>query len=164
MSGRAWYKRCGADFIEGTMGLSLEEKGAYSLVLDLIYSHGGPIADDPRWLAGVCNVSTRKWATIQKTLISAGKITVKDGRIWSAIVDRWTTLSGRESLPHRLRAAVIERDGKVCAYCGLIPETVEIDHIIPVSRGGRTTLGNLTVACLPCTRSKGAKTVQEWLS
>lgn len=84
MSGRPWYKRCGADFIEGTMGLSLEEKGAYSLVLDLIYSHGGPIADDPRWLAGVCNVSTRKWKSIRDRLVAAGKIAVEEGRISNA--------------------------------------------------------------------------------
>lgn len=38
------------------------------------------------------------------------------------------------------------------------------DFIEGTMGGGRTTLGNLTVACLPCNRSKGAKTVQEWLS
>jgi uncharacterized protein YdaU (DUF1376 family) len=58
-----WYKRCGADFIHGTMMLSLEEKGAYSLCLDLIYDRGGPIPDDARWLSGVCGVSLRKWGS-----------------------------------------------------------------------------------------------------
>jgi uncharacterized protein YdaU (DUF1376 family) len=84
MSGRPWYKRCGADFIEGTMGLSLEEKGAYSLCLDLIYSHGGPIADDPRWIAGICNVSVRRWNSIRLRLIEAGKIFIDDGCISNA--------------------------------------------------------------------------------
>lgn len=78
MSGR-WYKRCGADFIHGTMNLSLEEKGAYSLCLDLIYDRGGPIPDDARWLSGVCGVSMRKWNSLRQSLINAGKLTAENG-------------------------------------------------------------------------------------
>lgn len=93
MSGRPWYKRCGADFIEGTMGLTLEEKGAYSLCLDLIYSHGGPIADDPRWIAGICNVSLRKWTALRQRLVSAGKIFVSEGKISNARADKELIIS-----------------------------------------------------------------------
>lgn len=93
MSGRPWYKRCGADFIEGTMGLSLEEKGAYSLLLDLIYSHGGPIADDARWLAGICSVSVRKWNSLRDRLIEAGKIVIVDGRISNPRADKELIIS-----------------------------------------------------------------------
>lgn len=78
---RPWYKRYPSDFIQGTVGLSLEEKGAYSLILDLIYDKGAPIVDDARYLAGICNVSLRKWAAIRERLISAKKITVLDGFI-----------------------------------------------------------------------------------
>jgi uncharacterized protein YdaU (DUF1376 family) len=80
MSGR-WYKRCGADFIHGTMMLTLEEKGAYSLCLDLIYDRGGPIPDDARWLSGVCGVSVRKWNAIRGRLIELGKLSANDGLI-----------------------------------------------------------------------------------
>jgi uncharacterized protein YdaU (DUF1376 family) len=76
-----WYKRCGADFIHGTMMLTLEQKGAYSLCLDLIYDRGGPIPDDARWLSGVCGVSIRKWNSIRERLIELGKITVKGGHL-----------------------------------------------------------------------------------
>lgn len=76
-----WYKRCGADFIHGTMMLTLEEKGAYSLCLDLIYDRGGPIPDDARWLAGVCGVSIRKWNVIRERLVSIGKLTIENGLI-----------------------------------------------------------------------------------
>ncbi len=86
MSGR-WYKRCGADFIHGTMMLTLEEKGAYSLCLDLIYDRGGPIPDDARWLSGVCGVSLRKWAAIRDRLISLGKIAAVDGHISNSRAD-----------------------------------------------------------------------------
>ena len=78
---RPWYKRYPADFIDGTVGLSLEEKGAYSLILDLIYARGAPIKDDARYLAGVCNISLRKWAAIRDRLIEAKKIIISDGFI-----------------------------------------------------------------------------------
>lgn len=81
---RRWYRRCGADFIHGTMKLTLEEKGAYSLCLDLIYDRGGPIPDDERWLAGVCNVSTRKWRSLRDRLIDLGKLTLIDGHLSNA--------------------------------------------------------------------------------
>lgn len=79
MSARPWYRRYGGDFVMGTMALSLEEKGAYSLCLDLIYDRGGPIPDDARWLAGVCGVSVRKWMALRESLIAAGKILARDG-------------------------------------------------------------------------------------
>ena len=78
---RPWYKRYPADFIQGTMGLSLEEKGAYSIVLDLIYAKGAPIVDDERYIAGVCNISLRKWAAIRERLVEAKKITISAGFI-----------------------------------------------------------------------------------
>lgn len=81
MSKRPWYKRYGGDFVMGTMSLSLEEKGAYSLCLDLIYDRGGPIPDDARWLAGVCGVSIRKWNSLRDALIAAGKLAEVDGRL-----------------------------------------------------------------------------------
>lgn len=83
MSAR-WYKRCGADFIHGTMMLTLEEKGAYSLCLDLIYDRGGPIADDARWLSGVCGVSIRKWNAIRQRLLDLGKLVAEDGHLSNA--------------------------------------------------------------------------------
>lgn len=81
MTGKQWYKRYPAAFIEGTMGLSLEEKGAYSLCLDLIYSNGGPIPDDARWLSGVCGVSLRRWKILRLALITCGKLHAIDGKL-----------------------------------------------------------------------------------
>lgn len=74
-----WYRRFPDNFIAGTVGMTLEEKGAYSLVLDLMYVRGGPVPDEPRYIAGVCNCSVRKWNAIRERLISLGKIHVVDG-------------------------------------------------------------------------------------
>ena len=87
-SERPWYKRYGSDFIAGTLGLSLEEKGAYSLILDLLYDRGRPLPDDPRYIAGVCGCSVRKWNAIRDRLIEAGKITVRDGTISNPRFDK----------------------------------------------------------------------------
>src|SRR6185437_5491447 len=81
MSDRPWYKRYPSDFIGGTIGLSLEEKGAYSICLDLIYDHGRPIPDDARWLAGVCGCSTRKWNAIRERLLETGKLLLREAAL-----------------------------------------------------------------------------------
>jgi uncharacterized protein YdaU (DUF1376 family) len=78
---RPWYKRFPADFIAGTLALSLEEKGAYSVCLDLIYDRGGPIPDDAQWISRVCGCSVRKWKTIRETLVNAGKLVASDGTL-----------------------------------------------------------------------------------
>lgn len=79
---RPWYKRYPADFIAATLHLSLEEKGAFSIVLDLIYDRGEPIPDDSRWIARVCGCSTRKWNVIRQALIEDDKIAeTGDGRL-----------------------------------------------------------------------------------
>jgi uncharacterized protein YdaU (DUF1376 family) len=76
---RPWYKRYGADFVHGTLGLTLEEKGAYSIVLDLIYDRGGPIPDDPQYIAGICGCSVRRWNAIRNHLVELNKLIVTDG-------------------------------------------------------------------------------------
>ena len=48
-----------------------------------------------------------------------------------------------------------------CIYCGSM-EKIEIDHVIPLSRGGNHSIGNLVPSCQYCNRSKGSKTIMEW--
>jgi len=40
---------------------------------------------------------------------------------------------------------------------------LEIDHIVPESKGGETKPDNLHLACRYCNRAKGAKTIDEWM-
>jgi hypothetical protein len=49
----------------------------------------------------------------------------------------------------------------VCAYCGTAEGTMEVDHIIPVSRGGTDALSNLVLACASCNAQKGDRTPEE---
>lgn len=57
------------------------------------------------------------------------------------------------------RKEILVRDGYTCAYCGDKAGTV--DHVIPQSRGGEWTWGNLVAACEPCNQRKAAKTPEE---
>lgn len=84
MSDHPWYRRFPDNFLGGVLGLTLEEKGAYSVVLDMIYGRGGPIKDEPRYIAGVCNCSVRKWNAVRARLIDLGKLYVIDGCLMNA--------------------------------------------------------------------------------
>jgi len=54
------------------------------------------------------------------------------------------------------------QNGK-CWYCLIdISKYFEVDHRIPISRGGSNDVGNLCLTCQKCNQSKGAKLVHEW--
>lgn len=52
---------------------------------------------------------------------------------------------------------------KECFYCGSESERYEIDHYIPISKGGTSDLNNLVVACQKCNREKWNKHPLEFL-
>ncbi|MDY0096219.1 MAG: HNH endonuclease [Candidatus Vecturithrix sp.] len=54
-------------------------------------------------------------------------------------------------------------DDFTCQYCGAKTDDLECDHIIPVVRGGGDEFANLITACARCNRSKGSKTMTEWI-
>lgn len=71
----------------------------------------------------------------------------------------------RALMTSNLREKIKERDNYSCRKCGLsIKEErnllLEIDHIIPLSRGGITSVENLQTLCWKCNRSKGAKLIE----
>jgi len=61
------------------------------------------------------------------------------------------------------RHNIYMRDGNRCQYCGRRHSTSELslDHVIPISRGGRSTWENVVCACLGCNVRKGNKLVAE---
>lgn len=76
-----WYKRNARDFYEGTRRLTLEQRGAYTDLIDLIYIHDGDVPDDDDWIAHALHISRRKWRVIRAALMAAGKIASVDGQI-----------------------------------------------------------------------------------
>ncbi|WP_226552960.1 DUF1376 domain-containing protein [Celeribacter naphthalenivorans] len=76
MNGLPYYKAYPRDFIEGTIGMDFETKGAYRLVIDLIYMQGGRLPDDSRYISGLLGCSVRKWNSIREKLLSSGKLEI----------------------------------------------------------------------------------------
>ena len=64
----------------------------------------------------------------------------------------------RSPIPPKLRFDVLRRDKYVCQYCGACGPNVElqIDHIIPVARGGKDEMNNLKTACFDGNSGKGS--------
>lgn len=71
---RPWHKRFHGDAITGYMGLTLEERGAYSTLLDYLYDRRAPLPGNIRLLAGFLDVSVRKAGLVLETLIEKGKL------------------------------------------------------------------------------------------
>lgn len=70
----------------------------------------------------------------------------------------------RALMTSKLRQHIKERDEFTCRQCGASVKDepnllLEIDHIIPVSKGGLTTEDNLQTLCWRCNRSKGSKII-----
>lgn len=71
-----------------------------------------------------------------------------------------------------LRWRAVARDGPNCSYCG-VPTVVlpygeipadfpwhrlrTLDHLIPVSKGGKDVLENLVISCVDCNERKGSR-------
>ena len=61
---------------------------------------------------------------------------------------------GRMSAPTRTRGA---RNEFWCCACGS-GDRLEVDHVIPFSRGGKHDISNFQTLCKPCNVRKGART------
>lgn len=64
----------------------------------------------------------------------------------------------KRRIPDRVRAAVLMRDGARCRRCRTVVH-LEVDHIIPVSKGGETDESNLQTLCRRCNRRKWKKLI-----
>ncbi len=70
----------------------------------------------------------------------------------------WQDRLANRRVPDSLRAAVLVRDGGRCRRCRPAIN-LEMDHIVPVSKGGKTEESNLQVLCRRCNRAKWKKLV-----
>lgn len=59
------------------------------------------------------------------------------------------------------RREIFRRDDYTCQYCDAHTRNLTVDHVVPRTRGGSHTWGNLVSACPSCNRRKGGKTLAE---
>ena len=66
----------------------------------------------------------------------------------------------RKLMTPELRQRIKDRDNYICQLCGkeMFDEVgLQIDHIVPISKGGKSVESNLRVLCDKCNSRKGAK-------
>ena len=74
----------------------------------------------------------------------------QDEEIWQAICR-----VERGKVTNKLRFAIYARDGNRCRKCGRRSANLEIDHIVPIAKGGKSTYNNLQTLCHRCNVEKG---------
>ena len=70
----------------------------------------------------------------------------------------------RINWPKGLKNELMRRQNRICTYCGFrrIATSMDIDHMMPVSRGGSNDKSNLQVICRKCNLRKGQMTDSEF--
>jgi DNA-binding transcriptional MerR regulator len=68
----------------------------------------------------------------------------------------WQSISRveRGKVSNKMRFAIYKRDGYRCRICGRKTDDLEIDHIYPIAKGGKTTYDNLQTLCHKCNAKK----------
>lgn len=61
------------------------------------------------------------------------------------------------------RRNIYERDGYTCQYCGKhsTSKDLNLDHVVPKSKGGKTSWKNIVTSCISCNSRKGNRTPKE---
>ena len=57
---------------------------------------------------------------------------------------------------------LLDRQGGLCAYCYVIPDSPTIDHIVPRADGGSELEDNWLIVCRECNRKKGRLPLALW--
>ena len=109
---------------------------------------------------GVFLDSKQKTFNSQKITCFIDGLLQKDGSFYS---DRniWDAICRveRGKVSNKMRFAVYSRDGNRCRKCGSSYD-LEVDHIFPISKGGKTVMDNLQTLCHSCNVAK-SNTVED---
>ena len=119
---------------------------------------------EPQELGGAVSTHiTKAWVWIVMVALL-----VADWLIWLMLRirsnERRIRPTRRVAWPKGLKRELMKRQNYTCVYCGRrrIARSFDIDHILPVVRGGTNDLGNLQVICQPCNQRKGIQTDGEF--
>jgi 5-methylcytosine-specific restriction endonuclease McrA len=65
---------------------------------------------------------------------------------------------------YEVRQYLLEKWGRRCAYCDTENVPLEVEHIVPKSKGGTNRVSNLTLSCRSCNLEKGDQPIQVFLA
>lgn len=104
-----------------------------------------------------------KWINIQRASVEAVRFDTQlmDNPDIEGIEYQQGTLQGTE-----VKEYLLIKHEHTCQYCGGASNdaVLEIEHKVPRSRGGSSSIRNLTLACHTCNQLKGSLTPKEWLA
>jgi 5-methylcytosine-specific restriction endonuclease McrA len=128
----------------------------------LLYSGHAQVVDE---VDGVFNLYTfSDWCAApscdpRESLIHSVTIAIRCPRI--IVLGRFDRLPNKEV--RYSRANVFARDHHICQYCRVRYDRklLNIDHVVPRHRGGKTIWTNVVCCCIDCNRRKGSCTPEE---
>jgi len=65
---------------------------------------------------------------------------------------------------YEVREYLLEKWRRRCAYCDAQDVPLEVDHIVPRSKGGTDRISNLTLSCRACNQKKGSQKIEVFLA
>jgi 5-methylcytosine-specific restriction endonuclease McrA len=65
---------------------------------------------------------------------------------------------------YTVKEYLLEKHNRTCVYCGGVSgdPVLEVEHIVPRSKGGTNSIKNLTLACQCCNQHKNAYSLEDW--
>jgi uncharacterized protein YdaU (DUF1376 family) len=167
-----YYEHHIGDYAEATAHLTFVEDAAYCRLIRMYYATEKPLPVDIKAVHLLVGARSKNEREAVETILNEFFEISSDGwhdqRCDKEITNdqkkqkHFQDLRGRENY-RQYRYFVLERDGYKCAYCGSMGVNLQLDHVIPRSRGGADDPSNLSACCKPCNTSKGAKTPEEWI-
>ena len=64
---------------------------------------------------------------------------------------------------YEVREYLLEKYNRTCQYCSAKDIPLEVEHIVPKSKGGSNRVSNLTLSCRKCNQRKGNQLIEEFL-
>jgi uncharacterized protein YdaU (DUF1376 family) len=138
-----WYKRDPRAALTGMRKLTLEERGAYNTILELIYINDGALEDDSRVICGELCCNARRWRRLKARLLELGKIYVHAGTLRNERADdevrNAQSLVKLSELKANKRWALHNEIKRLRDAAAMQPTTTKKDYlsakIVPLAKG-----------------------------
>ena len=112
------------------------------------------VANTMTWVTRLCRIAPITAMSVELVKFDTHRMQKPE---ITGVEYRQGTLFGYE-----VREYLLEKWGRTCVYCGIKDVPLQVEHIVPKSRGGTNRISNLTLACELCNQTKGNRTAIEF--
>lgn len=135
-----FYKRDPNAALAGMADLTLQERGAYNTILDLLYSRDGILPDDDEMIRRTMGCHGNEWRSVKTKLIDKKKLWIEDGYLKANRVDSVLKEAGNFSETQRIRA------GKRWEKEGISPSNPKKREQIQPQENAKAGIANIAIA------------------